>query len=201
MKRVLIVLLLVAMSFASIFAVDHTEGLVLGEEQGYLMRVTHSSEGTPMANVTVEMYQESLKLTEKTTNAQGYVYFTVFPNHIGFYAFRVTTGGYKDYVVIEQVVEPTPEPSIEPIETASVIDLGVEANKSTSSVTGFVTVGNADFNFFFVMIAFTMACIFSASYLLYQNYVVDELNLDNEEQGAWDYTEIFNNVKNWIKGE
>lgn len=202
MKSAVFVLLMLAVASASFFAVEHTEGLYLNEKTPYLLQVKDRATGYPVEGATVELYSESLKISETTTNNQGYAYFPITPDHEGFYAFIINANGYRQYVIIEKVLVPEVEQAINNTQAASIllfepIVTSNETENLTSPATGYLTVSSSDVGFFFLVVGIILICLGSASYMLYQNYFFNDSSLDKEESNR--ITKAFDSIVKWFQ--
>jgi len=208
MKKLVLLMLFLVPAMASLMAVSHSNSLVVGEEQAFFIGATNALTGVPVSGMKVEMYDSTGLVAAQDASDMGYAYFTLYPNETGYLSFRLTAEGFNEYVVVEEVTlkpvpTPTPEPTASPLVTANIIPA---ADNKTSPVTGFISVRPTDMWFFFIAVAFTIVCIFSASSLLYTNYLKEDFGLgasDPTSENTWlaQGNAAFQGILSWLNGE
>ena len=184
MKRgVLFTVLLIAVASAGLFSVEHSRGLAVGEDQGYVLTVSDANTSLPIEGVLAEVFTDEL-LAEGTTGPDGSVHFFLHPEAEGFIAFRLTADGYNEYVVVEEALfPPTPVAAPEP---------SVAAN-TTAPITGFLTLQPNERSMFYFVFALAIACLFGAAYVFYTNFVMGE-------KSEWGVTQALDAVAQFLKG-
>ncbi len=181
--------MLLAAASASLFAVEHSPGLVVGEDQGYVITLTDANNGTPVEAALVEAYGDEGVIAQGATGADGSVHFFLHPGSPGFIAFRATADGYNEYVVVEEVTVPD-----EPAPAYSTPT--PKPNVATNPITGFITLNPTESSIFYFGFAAVIASLFGATYIFYLNYIMEE-----ETEAAWDVTRVIESAAAWLKGD
>ena len=192
-RALLLVLMLSAVFAASLFSVEHTNELIVGEDQDYILHIINSNSDKPVFYAKVALYKGSELLAMDYTNLEGYVSFLLHPTNESQVAFSITADGYNEYVVFQNattrsVIEPVVEPT--PLN-----------NETVSSITGFLLLNPSQRGLFFFILALVFVCLFSASYVFFENFVRQEAADEVGEESSWELTQVFEGLTTWIKGK